>query len=46
MKLLAFDLRFPKVNSVETPFVKRIVTLIHKRKFSKVSFEKADAPLA
>ena len=31
--------------SVETPFEKRIVTLIYKRKFSKVPFEKADAPL-
>ena len=30
---------------VETPFEKRIVTLIYKRKFSKVPFEKADAPL-
>ena len=32
-------------NNVETPFEKRIVTLIYKRKFSKVPFEKADAPL-
>ena len=30
---------------METPFEKRIVTLIYKRKFSKVPFEKADAPL-
>ena len=30
---------------VETPFEKRIVTLIYKRKFSKVPFEKADALL-
>ena len=29
---------------VETPFEKRIVTLIYKRKFSKVPFKKADAP--
>ena len=32
-------------DDVETPFEKRIVTLIYKRKFSKVPFEKADAPL-
>ena len=31
---------------VETPFEKRIVTLIYKRKFSKVPFEKADAQFA
>ena len=30
---------------METPFEKRIVTLIYKRKFSKVPFEKADALL-
>ena len=33
------------MSDVETPFEKRIVTLIYKRKFSKVPFEKADAPL-
>ena len=32
-------------DDVETPFEKRIVTLIYKRKFSKVPFEKADALL-
>ena len=36
----------PESEEVETPFEKRIVTLIYKRKFSKVPFEKADAQFA
>ena len=38
-------LRAEMNQAVETPFEKRIVTLIYKRNFSKVPFEKADALL-
>ena len=44
LRRTAFEYRIPGAY-VETPFEKRIVTLIYKRKFSKVPFEKADAPL-